>query len=62
MKKKPYPPPKSDEVTITAISLPAFSRLIAGALKCAIDAHGPITAQFIGSATKRVVHAFLAAK
>lgn len=32
-----------------------LARIISGALKAAIDAHGPITKELIGSATKRIV-------
>lgn len=32
-----------------------LERLVAGALRSTIDAHGPITRKWIGSATKRVV-------
>jgi hypothetical protein len=32
-----------------------FERRVAGALRSTIDAHGPITKQWIGSATKRIV-------
>lgn len=31
-----------------------FSKAIIGALKCQIDIHGPITAKWINSATKRI--------
>ena len=35
------------------------TKRISGALKQTINAHGPITAQFIGSATKRIYGALL---
>lgn len=33
-----------------------LERQVAGALKCAIDAHGPITVDNRASAAKRIVH------
>lgn len=33
-----------------------IERQVAGALKCAIDAHGPITVENRHSAAKRVIH------
>ena len=30
-------------------------KIVAGALRCTIDAHGPITKEWIGSASKRIV-------
>ena len=32
-----------------------FERIVAGAIKCAIDAHGPVTVENRSSAAKRVV-------
>ena len=39
-----------------------FHRIVVGALRTTINAHGPITEQFIGSAAKRITHAVLAAQ
>ena len=37
-------------------------RLVVGALRATIEAHGPITSQLIGSAAKRITHAIRAAE
>jgi hypothetical protein len=54
--------PESESSTPTAprpvsTTRAAIERQVAGALKSCVDAHGPITVQFITSAAKRVVGA-----
>lgn len=39
------------------VSLDWIQKAVVGSLRCAIEAHGPITRGWIGSAAKRVTHA-----
>ena len=45
---------------MSAPSRESLERAVKGALSSAIDAHGPITKQNLGSATKRVVSQIIA--
>jgi predicted nuclease of predicted toxin-antitoxin system len=48
-----------------SVSKTELDRLVRGALKCAIDAHGPVDTKHLTSAAKRItgsIHAFLRAQ
>ena len=45
------------EIDISGPQRSSLERAIAGALRLTIDAHGPITREWIGSASKRVIGA-----
>lgn len=47
-------PDRAQGLTLSAVSTSSLERAIAGALRATITDHGPITAEHIGSAVKRI--------